>query len=149
MPKSTPSSKSRAFAYVGAVARALRLATRPGGPSLGDRASALPRLVRAVGSGEYTGTSISRLALVVAGIAYVVSPVDLMPEGLLGVLGLADDAMVLGWVTTTLVEETEKFLAWEQTTGRAPNAAWAFPPEGGTASSNGSGHGTVRSDVVG
>lgn len=148
--KSKPSSKSRTFAYLGAVARAVRLATRPGGPSLGERASALPRLVRAVGSGEYTGTSISRLVLVAAGIAYVVSPVDLMPEGLLGVLGLADDAMVLGWVTTTLVEETEKFLSWEQSTGRATNGPWAFPPEdGGTAASNGAGRDTVRSDVVG
>ncbi len=148
MPK--PSSKSRTFAYVGAVARALRLATRPGGPPLGARASALPRMVRAVASGEYTGTSLSRLALVAAGIAYVVSPVDLMPEALLGVVGLADDAMVLGWVTTTLVEETEKFLAWEQSTGRGPHGDWTFPPEeGGAASSDGARRDTVRSDVVG
>ena len=150
MSKSKPSSTSRTLAYVGAVARALRLATRPGGPSLGERASALPRMVRAVTSGEYTGTSLSRLALVAAGIAYVVSPVDLMPEGLLGILGLADDAMVLGWVTTTLVEETEKFLSWEQSTGRAPHRTWASPDgAGGAPTSNGAARDTVRSDVVG
>jgi uncharacterized membrane protein YkvA (DUF1232 family) len=137
-------SKARTFAYVGALARALRLATRPGGPSLGERAAALPRLVRALSAGEYTGTSVFRLALIAAGLAYVVSPVDLFPEAVLGVLGLADDAVVLGWVTTALVEETEKFLTWELSTGRAPEgAAWAFPPEGSAARS------TVRSDVVG
>jgi uncharacterized membrane protein YkvA (DUF1232 family) len=145
--------RARAFAYAGAVTRALRLATRPGGPSLGDRASAVPRMVRAVASGAYSGTSAGRLALVAAGVVYVVSPVDLMPEAILGVLGLADDVMVLGWVTTTLVEETEKFLEWEQSTGQAPAGSWAFPPEAdGSATPNGSGsaaNGTVRSDVVG
>jgi len=154
MPKSKPTSKStsksRTFAYVATVARALRVATRPGGPSLGDRAASLPRLVRAVTSGDYTGASVGRLALVAAGIAYVVSPVDLMPEGLLGVLGLADDAMVLGWVTTTLVEETEKFLSWEQSTGRAHAGEWAFPPaDDETSGNDGAGRATVRSDVVG
>ncbi len=128
-------STTRTFAYVGAVARALRLATRPGGPSLGERASALPRLLRAVSSGEYHGTSLVKLGLVAAGVAYVVSPVDLLPEGILGILGLADDAMVLGWLATTVVEETEKFLRWEAATGRAPAGATPFGS-------------TVRSDVV-
>lgn len=125
-------ARARTLAYVGALGRAVRLATKPGGPSLGDRAAALPRMVKAVRSGEYTGISLGKVGLLAAGAAYVVSPVDLMPEAVLGVLGLADDAMVLGWVATTLVEETEKFLAWEGAQGRGPDA----PP-------------TVPSDVVG
>jgi uncharacterized membrane protein YkvA (DUF1232 family) len=150
MAKSKPTTKSRTFAYVAAVTRALRVATRPGGPSLGDRAAAVPRLVRAVASGDYSGASVGRLALIAAGIAYVVSPVDLMPEAVLGVFGLADDAVVLGWVTTALVEETEKFLSWELSSGRATAGQWAFPPEGdGAAAGNGTAHSTVRSDVVG
>ena len=121
--------RARSVAYIGALARAAKLATRPGGPSLGDRAVALPRLVKAVQSGEYTGTSMTRLALVVAGTAYVVSPVDLLPEALLGVVGLADDAMVLGWVATTLVEETEKFLDWESSVGRSPAGGPTVPSD--------------------
>ena len=135
-------SKTRTFAYFGAVARALRIATRPGGPTLGERLASLPRLLAALRTGEYTQTSLFRLALIVAGVAYVVSPIDLLPEGVLGVFGLADDAMVLGWVTTAIVEETEKFLAWEQGVG-APAGAWAFAP-----SHNGASGSTVRSDVV-
>ena len=127
-------ARARTLAYVGALARAARLATRPGGPSLGERATALPRLARAVRSGEYTGTSGTRLALLLAGVAYVASPVDLLPEGLLGVFGLADDAMVLGWVATTVVEETERFLQWESSTGTGRGRG--APP-------------TVPSDVVG
>jgi uncharacterized membrane protein YkvA (DUF1232 family) len=46
-------------------------------------------------------------------VAYVVSPVDLMPEAVLGVFGLGDDAVVVTWVAITVVNLTEDFLAWE------------------------------------
>jgi uncharacterized membrane protein YkvA (DUF1232 family) len=110
------------LASVGAVVKAVRLALRPGGPSLGERAGAVPRLVRATASRDYRGTSASRLLLMLAAAGYIVSPVDLVPEGLLGIFGLADDAMVLSWLATRLVEETERFLEWERTQGGMPNA---------------------------
>lgn len=122
-------AKARTLAYVGALARAARLATRPGGPSLGERVTSVPRLVAAVRSGDYRGTSMAKIGLLVAGAAYVASPVDLVPEALLGVVGLADDAMVLGWVATTLVEETDRFLEWERTTGRARPGAPTVPSD--------------------
>ena len=123
------------IASVGAVVRAVRMAVRPGGPSLGERAGAVPRLVRATVAGQYQGTSVGRLVLMLAAAGYVVSPVDLMPEGLLGVFGLADDAMVLSWLATRLVEETEQFLEWEREQG-------AVPPTGGP---DGSASGTTPS----
>jgi uncharacterized membrane protein YkvA (DUF1232 family) len=122
------------LASVGAVVKAVRLAVRPGGPSLGERAGAVPRLVRATAKGDYRGTSPRRLLLMMAAAGYIVSPVDLLPEGVLGIFGLADDAMVLSWLATRLVEETEKFLEWERAQGAAPAAsAWAaggapYPP---------------------
>lgn len=108
------SRASRRLASAGAVVRAVRLATRPGSPSLGERATALPRLVRATMTGDYGGTSPARLLLVLAAAGYLVAPVDLMPEAVLGPLGLADDALVIGWLATRLVEETEAFLDWER-----------------------------------
>ena len=39
------------LASVGALVKAVRIAVRPGGPSLGERAGALPRLVRATARG--------------------------------------------------------------------------------------------------
>lgn len=119
---------------VGAVVKALRTAMRPGGPTMGERAGAVPRLVRAVVGGQYVGVSRGRLLLLLAAAGYVIAPVDLMPEGVLGVLGMADDAMVLGWLATQLVEETEAFLAWEREVG-------------GRAAPGASGR-TVRGDVV-
>lgn len=94
--------------------RAARIAMTPGGPSLATRLTALPRLVRETLSGRYAGLTAGRLALMAAAVAYIVSPVDLVPEGALLMLGLADDAMVLGWLAAALVTETESFLAWEK-----------------------------------
>ena len=107
------------------LAKAVRLAVRPGGPTLGERAGALPRLVRATMRGEYHGITVGRLLMVAAAAGYLVSPVGLLPEALLGPLGLADDAMVLSWLATQLVQETEDFLTWERQAD--PTAA---PPAG-------------------
>lgn len=106
------------------IATAVRTAMQPGSPGIEERLSALPRLVRATLSGEYAGTSKGHLALVGAGVLYVVSPLDLVPEGLFSVLGVADDAVVLSWVVASLVNDTETFLAWERAqagTGRSPS----------------------------
>lgn len=97
---------------------ALRRATRPGSPGMGERLTSIPRMVTATLRGEYAGTSRKRLALLLAAALYVVSPVDLMPEGLLMVFGLGDDALVLTWLAAALVNETESFLGWESDRAR-------------------------------
>lgn len=96
------------------LATALRSAVRPGGPGMGERVSAVPRLLRATLRGEYRGTTTGKLFLVAAAAAYVLSPVDLVPEAFLTLFGLADDAMVVTWIAATLVNETDAFLAWER-----------------------------------
>jgi len=111
------------------LATAVRIATRPGGPSMVERAQAVPRLVKAVRSGEYTGTSVGRLLMILGAAGYLVSPVDLLPEGVLGALGLADDAMVGSWLAAQLVTETEEFLAWERSTGRGSGHGASVPGE--------------------
>ncbi|WP_329107436.1 YkvA family protein [Micromonospora sp. NBC_01699] len=99
--------RTAAFA---ALARALTSGSR-GGPSLGARLAALPRMIRATARGEYDGGL--RLALMAAATAYVVSPVDLAPELLLAVFGLADDALMVTWLAGSVLAETERFLLWE------------------------------------
>ena len=100
--------------------RAARIAMRPGGPGPATRLRAVARMVSATLAGRYDGLGIGRLALMLTAVAYVVSPVDLVPEGALLMLGIADDAMVLGWLAAALVGGTEDFLAWEQ--GAVPTA---------------------------
>ncbi len=128
-------SRNARIASVVAVARAVRLAVRPGGPSIGERAGAVPRMVRATFSGEYVGVSKGRLMLMLAAAGYLVSPLDLIPEAVLPIIGLADDALVLSWLATKLVEETEAFLAWEKGTMGAP----AGPTGGGSSRAGGPG----------
>jgi uncharacterized membrane protein YkvA (DUF1232 family) len=129
------------MASVVAVARAVRMAVRPGGPSMGERAGAVPRMVRATFSGEYVGVSKGRLMLMLAAAGYLVSPLDLIPEAVLPIVGLADDALVLSWLATRLVEETEAFLEWEKTIVGAPSGAAGSGGSGGTTGAGYSGAG--------
>lgn len=109
--------------------RAARIAMRPGGPSLPTRLASIPRLVRSTLTGRYAGVTTGRLALMAAAVAYIVSPLDLIPEGALLMLGTLDDAMVLSWLAAALVTATEDFLAWE---GGALRADAAVVTEAGT-----------------
>jgi len=93
-----------------ALWRALTAGSR-GGPSIGTRLAAIPRMMKATASGQYDGGM--RLALMAAATAYVVSPIDLVPEAFLLVLGLADDALMITWLAGSVLAETERFLTWE------------------------------------
>ncbi|WP_299040201.1 YkvA family protein [uncultured Pseudokineococcus sp.] len=96
-----------------ALAAAFVRSRRAGDPGLAEQLSALPRLVVATLRGRYQGTTTQRLGLMALAVAYVVSPVDLVPEAFLLVLGLADDALVLAWLTGAVLDETSAFLRWE------------------------------------
>lgn len=84
------------------------------GFSLGQRLGAVPRMIKASLAGQYPGLSRGKLAMLGAAAAYVVSPIDLMPEIIFWVLGLADDLLVGGWLATTLLSQADDYLAWEQ-----------------------------------
>jgi len=56
--------------------------------------------------------------MIAAALAYVVSPVDLVPELFLPLLGLGDDALVIGWIAASVINETETFLGWERDRAR-------------------------------
>jgi uncharacterized membrane protein YkvA (DUF1232 family) len=88
-------------------------------------------MLRATFSGQYTGVSKGRLLLMLGAAGYIVSPLDLIPEAVAPIIGLADDALVLSWLATRLVEETESFLAWEQATTPASAAGGPGGSAGG------------------
>jgi uncharacterized membrane protein YkvA (DUF1232 family) len=72
----------------------------------------LVRLVVAYGRGHYREIPADSLVLVVAGLVYVVSPVDLIPDGL-PVVGFIDDVVVVRWVIKAVNQELDAFRAWE------------------------------------
>jgi uncharacterized membrane protein YkvA (DUF1232 family) len=94
-----------------ALAKQLMSGSR-GGPSLGKRIAAVPRMLKATARGQYDGGM--RVALMAAATAYVVSPIDVIPEAFLLVVGLADDAVMITWLAGTVLAETERFLEWEK-----------------------------------
>jgi uncharacterized membrane protein YkvA (DUF1232 family) len=94
-----------------ALAKALVSGAR-GGPSIGKRVAALPRMLKATAKGQYDGGM--RVALMAAATAYVISPIDLIPEAIFLVFGLADDAVMIAWLAGTVLSETERFLEWER-----------------------------------
>jgi uncharacterized membrane protein YkvA (DUF1232 family) len=49
-------------------------------------------------------------------VLYVLSPVDLIPEAILPLVGLADDAVVAAWLVAALFGATSAYRSWE--TGR-------------------------------
>jgi uncharacterized membrane protein YkvA (DUF1232 family) len=94
-----------------ALGKALVAGAR-GGPSISKRLAALPRMVAATARGEYDGGL--RVALMAAATAYVISPIDVIPEAFLFVFGLVDDAVMIAWLAGTVLSETERFLEWER-----------------------------------
>lgn len=104
----------RRIAAFTALWRAVTRANEPGAPGILDRVRALPRMVLGGLSGRYPGLGKGRVALLALAVAYLLSPVDLVPELLLTVLGLADDAVVALWLAGAFLAETGRFLAWER-----------------------------------
>jgi uncharacterized membrane protein YkvA (DUF1232 family) len=100
----------RAAAFT-ALARALTAGAR-GGPSISKRLAALPRMLKATAKGQYDGGL--RVAMMAAATAYVISPIDVIPEAFLLVVGLADDAVMITWLAGSVLAETERFLEWEK-----------------------------------
>jgi uncharacterized membrane protein YkvA (DUF1232 family) len=94
-----------------ALARALTSGAR-GGPSISKRLTALPRMIRATAKGEYDGGV--RVIMMAAATAYIISPIDLIPEAFLFVFGLVDDAAMIAWLAGSVLSETGRFLEWEK-----------------------------------
>ncbi len=95
---------------------ALLFAVARKGPRLGqlkEDVRLLQALCVAWWRGEYRAISPKALVTIVAGLLYFVSPLDAIPDWLLGV-GLLDDIAVLGWVLKTVSDELEAFRAWRQ-----------------------------------
>lgn len=103
----------RRMAAFTALWQALRGHRGADAPPLHVQLLALPRLVMATLSGSYPGMDRMRLLMMGAALAYVVSPVDLLPEAALLLVGLTDDALVLSWLAGAVLAETQAYLSWE------------------------------------
>ncbi|WP_073258459.1 YkvA family protein [Cryptosporangium aurantiacum] len=111
----TASGSLRRKTRLAAAAKVAREASRPGSPSIAARLGAIPRMIAASASGRYPGLSRLKLAFLGVGVAYVVSPIDALPEAFMFLFGLADDVAVAVYLAGALFAETDQFLEWERT----------------------------------
>ena len=63
-------------------------------------------------SGAYTAIPKTTMISVLAALLYFISPLDLVPDFLVG-LGFLDDAVILGFVFKKVSQELEKYQAWK------------------------------------
>jgi uncharacterized membrane protein YkvA (DUF1232 family) len=65
-------------------------------------------------TGRYPHLAKGRVALAAVALVYLVSPIDAIPELIVPILGLGDDAFVAAWLVGVLLSETDTFLDWER-----------------------------------
>ncbi len=70
------------------------------------------RMVNLWRKGLYPVKSINMI-LPLMGILYVISPIDLVPDFIIPVVGVLDDLAVLSFTIPKLIKEVDKFLLWK------------------------------------
>lgn len=69
-------------------------------------------LVKSWSTGEYREISKKSILFIIASILYFVSPIDIIPDFLIG-LGIVDDAAVIAFAIKQLSDELEKYKSWK------------------------------------
>lgn len=90
------------------VADAVRGST--GRHSLPQRLAAIIPMLRDSATGRWPEAPRGRLIASIIGLIYVVSPLDVMPELLLGPFGLGDDVAIIALCVASLMTAAEAWL---------------------------------------
>src|SRR5690606_6515521 len=77
-----------------------------------SRIKVLIRLVKAYAKGNYREVELQSILMIVAGLVYFVTPLDLIPD-FIPITGLVDDFAVILWVYNKVQLEIDKFVEWE------------------------------------
>ncbi len=75
------------------------------------------RLIKAYANGHYKEFPYTSILKIVAAVVYFVSVVDLIPD-FIPVLGLTDDLAVLAWVYSSVKDDLQQFVDWEEANER-------------------------------
>jgi uncharacterized membrane protein YkvA (DUF1232 family) len=76
-------------------------------------------LVQAYSKGEYRNVSPSTILTIIGAILYFVSPLDVVPDFLVG-LGILDDAAVITFTLKKLSVEINEFKTWKKASTLSP-----------------------------
>ena len=81
--------------------------------------------------GEYRKIPTRSIVTIIASIIYFVSPIDLVPDFLIG-LGIVDDAAVIGFVLKQISVDLDSFRIWKEVNGPKNNIIEETPMENNT-----------------
>ena len=90
-------------------------------PRVGEKLSHVPVLISLIRSyirKEYPQLPLQSAIGILAGLIYVLSPVDLIPDAI-PVIGMVDDAAVIAFVWKMVEADVAEYQAWRQRHGRA------------------------------
>lgn len=94
------------------VDEALKKASKKGPlEEIWDGVQLLFGIVKDWANGSYTEVPVGSIIAILVGIVYFVSPIDLVPDFIVGV-GLLDDAMVLGLVIKQVKSDLDRYEEW-------------------------------------
>ena len=69
-------------------------------------------LIRDYWKGTYRDVSIKSIVIFVLGLAYIISPIDLIPDYIIG-LGQIDDVAILGLILYFLERDLQRYKEWK------------------------------------
>ena len=73
-------------------------------------------LVKDYWQGTYRDVSVKSIVIFVVALAYIISPIDLIPDYILG-FGQIDDAVILGLSLHLLEKDLMKYREWKERNG--------------------------------
>ena len=77
-----------------------------------EKVQLLFSLARDYANGTYNDVSRGSIVAIIASLLYFLSPIDVIPDFILGI-GLLDDAFVLGYVYKRVAKEIDKYQEWK------------------------------------
>lgn len=76
-----------------------------------NKLKSLGLLLRYYANGSYRSIDTKNIVIVLAGMIYFISPIDLIPD-ILPIVGFADDIALISFIYNSLSEELDKFDTW-------------------------------------
>jgi len=73
-------------------------------------------LIKDYWNGTYRDVSVKSIVIFVVAFAYIISPIDLIPDYIIG-FGQIDDAVILGLSLFFLEKDLQKYKEWKDTNG--------------------------------
>ena len=73
-------------------------------------------LIKDYWKGTYRDVSVKSIVIFVGALAYIISPIDLIPDYIIG-LGQIDDAVILGLSLYFLEKDLRKYKEWKDRNG--------------------------------